>query len=80
MSKVIRRSSKESANGNLVLSIKPGESLLIGSDISILVEIERLNRVKLVISAPKSTKVRRKAFEERNKVQDEGTGTPQGNP
>lgn len=75
MSKPILRKSSESSKGTLVLHIKPGDALLIDGDISILIDtVVSRNKVKLVITAPKTTKVRRKAFEERNKVKRENTG------
>lgn len=68
---VIRRSGEQ--KGNLVLRISPGDSLLIGNDVEVKLEkIEGFNRLKVLIIAPISTKVRRKLFEERNKVQNKG--------
>ena len=75
MTKPVLRKASESAKGTLVLHIKPGDALLIDGEISILVDtVVSRNKVKLVITAPKTTKVRRKAFEERNKVKRENTG------
>lgn len=69
---IIRRSS--AAKGNLVLRMHPGDSILIGNDIEVtLSQVESMNRLKMVIHAPMTTKVRRKQFEERNKVQDKGS-------
>jgi len=72
MSKVvIRKSSQESSKGTLVLHIKPGDALLIDGDISILIDsVVTKNKVKVVITAPKDTKVRRREFERRNQIQD----------
>lgn len=73
MSSVIR---KKQGNGNLVLTLKTGDALLIDGDIAVKVkEVVTRNRVVLVINAPSDTKVRRKEFEEkRNKTQRENTG------
>lgn len=67
--KVIRRASA-GINGNLVLHIKKGDAILIDGGISILIKnIVTRNRVEVLISAPKTTKVRRKNFEERDTIQ-----------
>lgn len=73
MSSVIR---KKQGNGNLVLTLKTGDALLIDGDIAVKVkEVVNKHRVILVINAPSDTKVRRKEFEEkRNKIQRENTG------
>lgn len=68
---ILRKASAESSKGTLVLHIKPGDALLIDGDIAILVDaVVSRNKVKLVITAPKTTKVRRRAFERRDKIQD----------
>ena len=70
MTKPVLRKSSESSKGTLVLHIKPGDALLIDGEISILVDtVVSRNKVKLVITAPKTTKVRRRAFERRNEIQ-----------
>lgn len=72
MSSVIR---KKKGNGNLVLSIKVGDALLIDGDIAVKIkEVVSKNKVILVINAPSDTKIRRRDFEEkRNKIQGEGS-------
>lgn len=72
MSSVIR---KKKGNGNLVLSIKVGDALLIDGDIAVKIkEVVSKNKVILVVNAPSDTKIRRRDFEEkRNKIQGEGS-------
>ena len=73
MSTILRKSGTK---GNLVLRMSPGDSLLVGKDIEVKLEkIESFNRLKMVITAPVSTKIRRKFFEERNLIQTEDPET-----
>ena len=68
---IIRRS--HSAMGTLVLRMAPGDAILIGKDVEVKLEqIEGRNRMKMVIIAPQTTKVRRKLYEIRDEIQDTG--------
>jgi carbon storage regulator CsrA len=68
---VIRR-KREGGNGNLVLHIKKGETLLIDGNIRVILQaVESRDRVKLVVNAPQSVRIRRKEFEERDLIQIE---------
>lgn len=72
MSKVIRR--KQSANTTLVLRMAPGDSILIGNGVEIVLsQVETKSRLKMVVIAPPDTKIRRKNFEKTgDKVQGKG--------
>ena len=67
---------KKGSNGNLVLSIPIGDSLLIDENIRIKIkEFVSRNYIRLVINAPNNVRVRRQAFEEkRNEIQRKDSG------
>ena len=59
-------------NGNLVLSRKTGESVMIGQDIKVTVKAVRGNKVRLSFSVPKETLVHRlEIFNEIKKQNEE---------
>lgn len=55
----------------LVLSRKPGQSLLIGDDIEVIVNAIQGNRVSLAIKAPTNVNIRRNEIPKLN--EDEGS-------
>lgn len=68
---IIRKSAALAENnGNLILRIKSGETILIDNNISIIIQVDSATTAKVVVNAPQHIKVRRKAYEERrNEVQ-----------
>lgn len=57
----------------LVLSRKPGEKILIGDDIEIMVSSVHKNSVKLSIDAPKHVKVDREEIRRSKECDDENS-------
>lgn len=56
--------------GNLILSRKPGQAILIGNDIAIEVVKVNGNRVSVAIVAPKELRVMRREVLEREQRED----------